>query len=220
MVSFIEREPAANERDTWLEYWFVPPWHRVVNAEHSHSHRVSRPGQRYGGVYFHLLSSNPWITSNDFSLVSQKCKKGKHQDHERVFAFSSGLPLVSEALQFQSKILFQFKGIFVCVLRWFVLWDYFSWLPSFLFPWQLQLAQMCCCHGNCLVLLSNDAVKQEWYLHPQCCMEQISFTTHGEDIRQLYKISTKSNLNPLGEGFRQLVIWQNCKEIGLFHSWA
>lgn len=33
-------------------------------------------------------------------------KKGKHQDHERVFAFSSGLLLVSEALEFQSNILF------------------------------------------------------------------------------------------------------------------
>lgn len=96
----------------------------------------------------------------------------------------------------------------------------FPWLPSFLFPWQLQLAQMCCCHGNCLVLLSNDAMKQEWYLHLQFCMEQIFFTTHGEDIRQLYKISSKSNLNPLREGFRQLVMWENCKEIELFHSWA
>lgn len=43
-------------------------------------------------------------------------------------------------------------------------------------------------------------------MHPRCCMEQISFTTLGEDIRQLYQISTKSNLNPLGDGFRQLVI--------------
>lgn len=33
-------------------------------------------------------------------------KKGKHQDHERVFAFSSGLLPVSEALEFQSNILF------------------------------------------------------------------------------------------------------------------
>lgn len=195
----------------------MPPWRRIISAEHSHSHGVSRPGQRYGGVYS-LLSSNHWITSNNFCLVFQKCKKGRHQDHERAFAFSSALSLVSEVLEFQSKILFQFKGIFVCVLKGFVLRDYFSWLPSFLFPWQPQLVQMCGCHGNCLVLLPNDAVKQE-YLHPQCCMEQISFTAHGEDIKQLYRTSTKSNLNLLGEGFRQLVMWENCKEIGLFHSW-
>lgn len=77
MVSSIGK-PAANERDTWLEYWFVLPWRRVIKAEYSHSQRVSRPGQRYGGVYFHLFSSNQWITSNNCSLVSQKCKKGKH----------------------------------------------------------------------------------------------------------------------------------------------
>jgi len=78
MVSFMEEEPAAKERGTWLGYWFVPPWCSVVNAEHSHSHRVSRPGQSCGGAYFHLLSSNHWITSNDLSLVPQKCKRGKH----------------------------------------------------------------------------------------------------------------------------------------------
>lgn len=133
-----------------------------------------------------LLSPPFWPSLDYFQLLdSQKCKEGKPQDHERVLAFSPGLLLVSKLLKFQSNILFQFKGIFVCVLKWFFLWEYFCWLSSFPLPRQLQLAQMCCCHGNCLVPLSSTAMKQECYLHPQCCMKQISFTTRWEDIRHL-----------------------------------
>lgn len=114
MGSFIEGEPAVNERDTWQGYLTgvlicasVAQSYQKKKLQSIHIPKGSAD-QAKSMVEFTFTSF--LAITGSFSMTSplplKKKKKKAHQDHERMFAFSSGLPLVSKILESHSKILF------------------------------------------------------------------------------------------------------------------